>query len=127
MAKFALFTIVGVVLAVLFLPNVRQFFTGLGVSSETIVVPSIGPVAASSEPGEGLELELVTLLGFDAIPAILKPHLVSVDEADSRMASDEQVLGLSINGDHRAYSVPLLSRHEIVNDVVGGVPVAITW
>jgi hypothetical protein len=40
---------------------------------------------------------------------------------------DEQVLALSINGESRAYSVPLLSRHEIVNDVVGGVPVAVTW
>ena len=127
MAKIVLFTIVGVVLAVLFLPSVGRFLTGLGVSSETIVVPSTGPVTGSSEPGEGLELELVTLLGFDAIPAILQPDLVSLDEADSRMAPDEQVLGLSINGDHRAYSVPQLSRHEIVNDVVGGVPVAVTW
>ena len=122
-----MFAIVGVVLAVLFLPGVGRFFSGLGMSSETIVVPSTGPVAASSELGEGLELELVTLLGFDAIPAILKPNLVSADEADSRMAPVEQVLGLSINGDHRAYSVPQLSRHEIVNDVVGGVPVAVTW
>ena len=127
MGKVAFFAIVVVLLAVVFIPGVRQFITGLGVSSETIVVPSTGPDAASSELGEGLELELVTLLGFDAIPAILKPNLVSADEADSRMAPDEKVLGLSINGDHRAYSVPLLSRHEIVNDVVGGVPVAVTW
>lgn len=127
MAKLALFTIVGVVLAVLFLPSVGRFLSRVGVSSETIVVPSTGPRATASAPGEGLELELVTLLGFDAIPAILKPDLVSADEADSRMGPEEQVLGVSINGDNRAYSVPLLSRHEIVNDVVGGVPVAITW
>ena len=43
------------------------------------------------------------------------------------MASDERVLGVSINGDHRAYPLNLLSRHEIVNDTVGGVPVAVTW
>ena len=127
MGKVAFFVIIVALLAVVFIPNVRQFLTGLGASSEIIVVPSAGPDAASSEPGEGLELELVTLLGFDAIPAILRPDLVSADEADSRMAPDDQVLGLSINGDHRAYSVPLLSRHEIVNDVVGGVPVAVTW
>jgi hypothetical protein len=126
-AKLALFTIIGVVLAVLFLPSVGRFLTRLGVSSETIVVPSTGPGDAGIAPGEGLELELVTLLGFDAIPAILKPDFVSADEADSRMDPEEQVLGLSINGDNRAYSIPQLSRHEIVNDVVGGVPVAITW
>ena len=43
------------------------------------------------------------------------------------MEPDEHVLGLSINGDHRAYSLRMLSSHEIVNDVVGGVPVAATW
>lgn len=127
MGKVAFFVIIVALLAVVFIPSVRQFITGLGVSSETIVVPSTGPEAVASELGEGLELELVTLLGFDAIPAILRPDFVSADEADSRMSPDERVLGLSINGDHRAYSVPLLSRHEIVNDVVGGVPVAVTW
>ena len=127
MVKIALFTVVGVVLAVLFLPSVGRFLGSAGMSSETIIVPVTRPGSPDFNPGEELELELVTLLGFDAIPAILKPNLVSADEADSRMAPDEQVLGLSINGEHRAYSVPQLSRHEIVNDVVGGVPVAVTW
>ena len=43
------------------------------------------------------------------------------------MDDDEQVLGVSINGESRAYSIPMLSRHEIVNDVIGGVPIAVTW
>ena len=43
------------------------------------------------------------------------------------MDSYEPVLGVSLNGDHRAYSVRILSRHEIVNDVVGELPVAVTW
>jgi len=37
------------------------------------------------------------------------------------------VIGLSINGDHRAYPINILSTHEIVNDVVGGQLVAVTW
>ena len=43
------------------------------------------------------------------------------------MDDDEKVLGVSINGESRTYSIPMLSRHEIVNDVVGGVPIAVTW
>ncbi len=43
------------------------------------------------------------------------------------MTPTELVLGLSIDGDHRAYPLNLLSRHEIVNDTVGGEPVAVTW
>ena len=122
-AKVALFAVVGFVVLMLFVPSFRQILTRLSTSSETLVVPS--------EEGEGIasgrQLEIVTLLGFDAIPAILDPKLVTASEAESDMDPDEQVLGLSINGEHRAYSIRLLSRHEIVNDVVGGVPVAVTW
>ena len=70
---------------------------------------------------------MITLLGFDAIPAILDPEFVEVGVADTEMTPDELVLGLSINGESKAYSVPMLSSHEIVNDVVGGVPLAVTW
>ena len=71
--------------------------------------------------------DIVTVLGYDAIPAILDPELAGAVEAEDWMAPSEQVIGISINGDHRAYSIPLLSRHEIVNDTVGGKPVAVTW
>ncbi len=60
-------------------------------------------------------------------PSQLKPDFVDADEASIQMEAGERVLGLSINGDHRAYPLNLLSRHEIVNDTVGGVPVAVTW
>ena len=71
--------------------------------------------------------DIITVLGYDAIPAILDPEIVSAEEAAERMAPSEQVIGLSVNGEHRAYSIPMLSRHEIVNDTVGGKPVAVTW
>ena len=114
----------GLVLLVLLVPTLRQGCTGLLRNSETITV-----TRDSVDGGliQEQELELVTLLGFDAIPAILDPEFVTAAEADSRMDPTEQVLGLSVNGEHRAYSVRMLSRHEIVNDVVGGVPLAVTW
>ena len=73
------------------------------------------------------DLEIVTLLGFDAIPAVLEPEFVDAAQADEWLEDDDLVIGVSINGDSRAYSVPMLSAHEIVNDVVGGEPVAVTW
>ena len=63
---------------------------------------------------------------YSAIPAILDPRFVAGEAAREQYGEKEQVLGVSINGDHRAYSIPHLSFHEVVNDVVGGVPVAIT-
>ena len=61
----------------------------------------------------------------DGIPAIDAPEFVPVAEAS--LPEDEPVLGLVINGDARAYPLRILIWHEIVNDVVGGVPVAITY
>ena len=60
-------------------------------------------------------------------PAILDPEFVTAQEASLEYDPEEEVLGVSINGEHRAYPIKLLSRHEIVNDVVGGVPIAVTW
>ena len=114
--------------AFLTVPAVQQFGRRLLTSSEQIVVPAGDPDSRSASLGEGdVSLDLVTLLGFDAIPAILEPEFVTAAEADEQMNPDEQVLGVSINGESRAYSIPMLSRHEIVNDVVGGVPIAVTW
>jgi hypothetical protein len=37
------------------------------------------------------------------------------------------VLGVTIGAESRAYPIAFLSWHEIVNDIVGGVPIAATW
>ena len=38
-----------------------------------------------------------------------------------------EVIGLEIAGDARAYPLRILEYHQIVNDTVGGVPVAVTY
>lgn len=106
---------------------------GLGVQRESVIVPSTGGNSNGADASTSRKLEIVTVLGYDAIPAIFDPQFVSAAEASDpdRLSApyrpDEKILGIEINGDARAYSVPILSRHEIVNDTVGGIPVAITW
>ena len=73
------------------------------------------------------ELEIVTLLPPDGIPAIDNPQFLTAEEADSEYAPDELVIGVNYEGDARAYSIPFLSGHEIVNDTVGGKKIAVTW
>lgn len=85
------------------------------------------PEATSSAGERYSDYEILTALPRDAIPAIDDPKFVSVDEADESYGEDELILGVEFNGDARAYSVPLLSSHEIVNDMVGGVKIAVTW
>jgi len=62
----------------------------------------------------------------DGIPSIDNPVFTALAGA-SRIGSDEPVISLEINGDARAYPLSILTWHEIVNDIVGGVPVAITY
>jgi hypothetical protein len=83
---------------------------------------------ATSSTGESYDdYNIVTLLPRDAIPAIDNPQFVSAEEAGEQYDDDELILGVEFNGDARAYSIPLLSSHEIVNDTVGGVKIAVTW
>jgi hypothetical protein len=70
---------------------------------------------------------IVSLLPQDSIQAIDEPEFQTAEVASHAMDPDERVIGLVINGDARAYPIPVLSVHEIVNDEVGGEPVAITW
>jgi hypothetical protein len=78
-------------------------------------------------PDKYADLEIVTLLPRDAIPAIDNPQFLSSEEADDFYDPNELVLGVTFDGDARAYSVPFLSSHEIVNDTVGGEKIAVTW
>jgi hypothetical protein len=63
----------------------------------------------------------------DGIPAIDHPVFVSTDAADTWVTPQEPVLALQLNGDARAYPLQILIWHEIVNDVVGGRAVAVTY
>ena len=63
----------------------------------------------------------------DGIPAIDDPQFVSIDEADAWIGDLEPVTVFEHNGDARIYPFQILTWHEIVNDVVGGQPVAVTF
>jgi hypothetical protein len=93
--------------------------------AETLDPPAAAPERFSAE--KYAEYEMITLLPRDGIPAIDNPQFLSADEANSFYDPDELIIGVEFNGDARAYSVPFLSNHEIVNDTVGGVKIAVTW
>ena len=131
LARIGVFFVAILLVVSLLAPLLAPFF-------EEQVIPRIGgrspnePVAINGDETWKPEItepryDIMTVLGYDAIPAILDPEFATAAEAHDWMAPSEQVIGLSLNGEHRAYSIPLLSRHEIVNDTVGGKPVAVTW
>ncbi|MDG7054667.1 MAG: DUF3179 domain-containing protein, partial [Nitrososphaerota archaeon] len=60
----------------------------------------------------------------DGIPSIDDPKFTEADN-ENHVADSDIVLGLEINGEAKAYPLSILVWHEIVNDNVGGVPVAV--
>jgi len=63
----------------------------------------------------------------DGIPAIDRPEFVTVQEAGKWLNPREPVLAFELNGEAKAYPLQIMIWHEIVNDVVGGVPVVVTF
>jgi len=63
----------------------------------------------------------------DGIPAIDDPEFVSVRAADRWLGDREPVIVVRNEGDVRAYPYQIMIFHEIVNDEVGGKPLAVTY
>lgn len=48
-------------------------------------------------------------------------------ESSSKLAVDEMILAVRYGPDARAYPIREMAYHHILNDVVGGVPIAVTY
>jgi len=67
-------------------------------------------------------------VGKDGIPSLDRPELVPATDAKAGyMLDDDLVFGVSINGDTRAYPLRVMGWHEMFNQVIGGVPVALAY
>lgn len=85
-----------------------------------------GFIAAPAKSADLRPADIVTVLPKDAIPAIMSPSFGEAIKA-SWLRGDNAMVGVNIDGESRAYPVSILSRHEIVNDKIGGIPIAVTW
>ena len=61
--------------------------------------------------------------------AVTELPVLSVREAASELNPNELVLGVEVGGEARAYPINMLSgpNHEVLNDTLGGRPIAATW
>jgi hypothetical protein len=127
----AALSVIGVIIVVLIIPAVS-------INSGSIANPitntgSINPtsIAKADEEKKNNIVPLDQIVSGgpppDGIPSIDKPKFISIQDANKYLEDLELVLGLSINGDVRAYPLQILVWHEIVNDKVGDVPVAVTY
>ena len=78
---------------------------------------------------------IVRAMNRDGVRALVAPAMVDATEVDrfnreergKMLVPDDRVIGIEISGDARAYPLRLMRWHEVVNDVVGGEPIAVTY
>lgn len=70
---------------------------------------------------------IIRVLRKNAIRSIDRPQMVPVAEVDDELVDHEPILGVHDGQRARAYPLWYLDAHEIVNDMLGDVPIAATW
>ncbi len=85
-----------------------------------ILVPRT-QAGSADVPPPGVQM----LLPRGSIPAVFEPRFVPADRAG--LPDSAWILGVALGGEARAYSLNLLNGHEVVNDSVGGRPIAAVW
>ena len=79
------------------------------------------PVAA----GEALPQGFFQILPRDFITPIYEPDFVPADAAG--WPDDTDVIGVTLDGEAKAYPVSVLNSSEMVVDELAGVPILVTW
>lgn len=63
----------------------------------------------------------------DGIPPIDNPNFDSIETGDEWLADVQPVIALVVEGQAKAYPLAILTRHEIANDEIASLPVAVTF
>ncbi len=99
------------------------------------LIPGVAPGAAGQQSNNSQQIKHIVPLDQivsggpppDGIPSIDSPKFLSVVDASKFLKDSDLVVGLTVNGQTKAYPLLILVWHEIVNDNVGGLPVAVTY
>lgn len=87
---------------------------------ETVLPLPMSPAAISDKAVSGGPPK-------DGIPSIDTPKSISAEQASEWVAPGDPVFGVVLNGEVKAYPQKILVQHEICNDVIGGIPVSVTY
>ena len=86
---------------------------------------------AQSQSRHALEQEYyahsVQAVPRDAFPVLMNPSMSEAVDGDKFLRPKEWVIGVDLNDEAKAYPITVMGTHELINDTVGGQPVAICW
>ena len=102
-----------------------QIPSSLDVDTSKTVVP-LNEIHRGGPPPQGIPA--IGFPGMEGVaPATVDPTFVSQDEASAWLGGREPVILVDLGGERKVYPLQILMWHEIANDRVGGVPVAVTF
>ncbi|MFN2323189.1 MAG: DUF3179 domain-containing protein [Trueperaceae bacterium] len=98
---------------------------GLRVSPERAIIP-LEDILSGGPPPQG-----IPALGFRGLTGVAsasaEPKFVAQDAAAEWLGDLEPVILIRVGGEARLYPLQVLTWHEIANDTLGGVPIAVTF
>lgn len=109
------------------------------IAATAMLLLAVSPITVPAQPPTTQPLLLAESLetyrdarmsggpGKDGIPSIDKPRFQSAAAADDYLDDGDLVIGVYRNGEARAYPQRIVVWHEIVNDEIGGDPLAVTY
>ena len=121
--------------ASLFQPSAAKAQTTRHVSTETLLQDCGSPINISLVQWPQTDFTRCTVsleeilsggIGRDGIPAIDDVTIIPVAE-ETTLAATEPVISLVINEQARAWPLRYLIWHEIANDTLGDIPIAVTY
>lgn len=65
----------------------------------------------------------------DTFPVLDHPEMLSPEQAEEggAVSATDFVIGVAYGGEARAYPVAIMGRHELANDTIAGLPIAVSW
>lgn len=71
----------------------------------------------------------VQVLPKDSFPVLNNPKFVDIERAEKQkyVLDNDAVIGIAINGVVKAYQIKVMGVHELANDIIAGIPIAVTW
>ncbi|MBT4045906.1 MAG: DUF3179 domain-containing protein [Rhodospirillaceae bacterium] len=86
------------------------------------------------ETGQNMRVRMEEIIwggvgAMTGIPSLDNPHMTGAEKPGPAdyLADDDLVFGVEIGGDARAYPLRIMGWHEMFNDTIGGVPVALAY
>ncbi len=69
------------------------------------------------------------VLPKDSFPVLDNPKFVDIERAEKKkyVSDNDAVIGIVIDNIAKAYQIKVMGIHELANDTIAGIPIAVTW